>query len=109
MNFRSFLERVLLGTLMELSNSGRFETLVEAVKQEKQRKAMLQETILKEEAGRKRMKLLQRQLTDVKKEKEIAIQERNEMIAHLKDQLQVGITLALKDTFICVVPNVFCF
>ena len=74
---------------MELSNSGCFQTLVDAVQQEKLRKAMLQETILKEEAGRKRMKLLQRQLTDVKKEKEIEIQQRNEMIAHLKDQLQV--------------------
>lgn len=34
------------------------------------------------------MRQLQRQLTDVKKEKEVEIQQRNEMIAHLKDQLQ---------------------
>lgn len=34
------------------------------------------------------MKALQRQLVDVRKEKEIEIQQRNEMIAHLKDQLQ---------------------
>ena len=37
------------------------------------------------------MKYLQKQLGDIKKEKEKEIQDRNEMIAHLKDQLQVGI------------------
>ena len=34
------------------------------------------------------MKYLQKQLGDIKKEKEKEIQDRNEMIAHLKDQLQ---------------------
>jgi len=33
--------------------------------------------------------MLQKELGDVKKEKELQIQQRNEMIAHLKDQLQV--------------------
>ena len=42
----------------------------------------------REEEGRKRVRLLQRQLQDVKKEKEKELQERNEMIAHYKDQLQ---------------------
>ncbi len=34
------------------------------------------------------MKMLQRQLLEVKKEKEVELHQRNEMIAHLKDQLQ---------------------
>lgn len=85
---RAFLEQVLWGTLVELSSCGGFKALVNAVHQEKQRKATLQDTILREEAGRKRMKQLQKQLTDVKKEKEVEIEQRNEMIAHLKDQLQ---------------------
>lgn len=38
----------------------------------------------REENGRKRVKTLQKQLQDIKKEKEKEIQERNEMIAHLK-------------------------
>jgi kinesin family protein 6/9 len=42
----------------------------------------------REEQGRKRVRALQRQLVDVRKEKEVEIQQRNEMIAHLKDQLQ---------------------
>ena len=42
----------------------------------------------REEEGRKRVRLLQRQLQDVRKEKETELQQRNEMIAHYKDQLQ---------------------
>jgi len=34
------------------------------------------------------VKSLTKQLVEVKKEKEVEIQQRNEMIAHLKDQLQ---------------------
>ena len=34
------------------------------------------------------MKELQRKIIEVRKEKESALQQRNEMIAHLKDQLQ---------------------
>ena len=40
--------------------------------------------ISREEAGRKKVKSLQRQLTEVRKEKEVELQQRNEMIAHLK-------------------------
>jgi len=85
---RLFLERVLAGTLGELTKAGSFTILCEAVREAKERKARLQETIHKEEEGRKRVKLLQRQLLDVKREKETELQQRMEMIAHLKDQLQ---------------------
>ena len=43
----------------------------------------------REQDGRKRVRELQKQLLDIKKEKEMEIQQRNEMISHLKDQLQV--------------------
>lgn len=85
---RAFLERVLYGTLIELSNNGGFQTLIDAVRNEKEKKSRLQYTIQKEEEGRKRVKSLTKQLVEVKKEKEVEIQQRNEMIAHLKDQLQ---------------------
>ncbi|CAB1348459.1 unnamed protein product, partial [Coregonus sp. 'balchen'] len=41
-----------------------------------------------EEEGRRRTKALQRQLLDIRKEKSLELQRREEMTAHLKDQLQ---------------------
>jgi len=85
---RKFLQDVMEETLGEVVGSRSFDSLVKAVNTEKEKKAGLQQTILKEEESRKLVKTLQRQLGDVKKEKESEIQQRNEMIAHLKDQLQ---------------------
>jgi len=85
---RGFLEKVLWETLVELSNSGGFTSLCAAVHLEKEKKAGLQATILREEDGRKRMKQLQKKVADVKEEKIVEMEQRNEMIAHLKDQLQ---------------------
>ncbi|XP_064794135.1 dynein regulatory complex protein 9 isoform X2 [Oncorhynchus masou masou] len=42
----------------------------------------------REEGGRRRTKALQRQLLDIRKEKTLELQRREEMTAHLKDQLQ---------------------
>ncbi|XP_045580271.1 dynein regulatory complex protein 9 isoform X2 [Salmo salar] len=42
----------------------------------------------REEGGRQRTKALQRQLLDIRKEKTLELQRREEMTAHLKDQLQ---------------------
>jgi hypothetical protein len=53
----------------------------------------------REENGRKRVKLLQKQLGDIKKEKEKEIQERNEMIAHLK--VNISLILQIKDPVCC--------
>uniref|UniRef100_A0ACB8FCK6 Uncharacterized protein n=1 Tax=Sphaerodactylus townsendi TaxID=933632 RepID=A0ACB8FCK6_9SAUR len=43
---------------------------------------------VREELGRRKIKSLQKQIHDVKKEKEFELQNRDEMIAYLKDQLQ---------------------
>ncbi|ESO88598.1 hypothetical protein LOTGIDRAFT_125731 [Lottia gigantea] len=85
---RSFLEVVMSESMSELIHNRTFQSLIEAVKLEKAKKAALQNTIQKEEDGRKRVRQLQKQLLDVKKEKESELQNREEMIAHLKDQLQ---------------------
>lgn len=85
---RKFLQDVMEETLEEIVTRKSFYSLVRAVNKEKEKKAGLQQTILKEEESRKLVKTLQRQLLEVKKEKESEIQQRNEMIAHLKDQLQ---------------------
>ncbi|KXJ11117.1 dynein regulatory complex protein 9 [Exaiptasia diaphana] len=85
---RKFLQDVIEETLAEVINKNTFESLVNAVTMEKEKKAKLQQTILKEEESRKLVKSLQKQLVEVNKEKENEVQQRNEMIAHLKDQLQ---------------------
>ena len=45
--YRAFLEHVLYGTLIELTNTGTFNTLTDAVQTEKEKKAGLQQTIYK--------------------------------------------------------------
>uniref|UniRef100_H2ZA23 Dynein regulatory complex protein 10 n=1 Tax=Ciona savignyi TaxID=51511 RepID=H2ZA23_CIOSA len=85
---RQFCEDVLAEVYKEMQAKHSFQSLLKAVKMEKDRKLGLQRTIIKEEQGRRKIKQLQRQLQDIKKEKELEIQQRNEMIAHLKDQLQ---------------------
>lgn len=42
----------------------------------------------REEESRQIIKDLQKSIVDIKQEKEIEIQKRNELIAHLKDKLQ---------------------
>ncbi|XP_042313336.1 dynein regulatory complex protein 9 isoform X3 [Sceloporus undulatus] len=42
----------------------------------------------REMMGRKKVKSLQKQLSDIKREKDYELQNRNEMVAYLKDQLQ---------------------
>ena len=44
--------------------------------------------VYREENGRKRVRMLQKKLVDIQKEKEVELQQRNNMIAHFKDQLQ---------------------
>ena len=42
----------------------------------------------REEEGRKKVRQLQKQIAEVKRNRESELQQRREMIAHLKDQLQ---------------------
>lgn len=85
---RTFLEDVIGATIKEILKTQTCENLVAAVKEEQEQKNMLQKTIQKEEEGRKRVRQLQKKLQEMKRERETEIQQRNEMIAHLKDQLQ---------------------
>ncbi|XP_054771353.2 dynein regulatory complex protein 9-like [Lytechinus pictus] len=85
---RQFLQDVLSATLDEMNRQKMFTALVQAVTKEKDKKAELQNTILKEEEGRKKIKSLQKQIATVRVEREEETQQRNQMIAHLKDQLQ---------------------
>ncbi|XP_022088174.1 IQ domain-containing protein G-like [Acanthaster planci] len=85
---RQFLQDVLSEAMEEITLEKTFTSLIQSVTAERDKKAELQNTILKEEEGRKRIRSLQRQIQNVKVELEEETQQRNEMIAHLKDQLQ---------------------
>ncbi|XP_074860289.1 dynein regulatory complex protein 9 isoform X1 [Carettochelys insculpta] len=85
---RQYASDVIAETLQEMQTSGTFQSLVRAVQREEERKSNFHTIIIREEEGRKTIKSLQKRLQDVKKEKELELQNRNEMIAYLKDQLQ---------------------
>ncbi|XP_068137395.1 dynein regulatory complex protein 9 [Hyperolius riggenbachi] len=85
---RQFAADVIADMLMELETSGSFQSLQYAVAMEKEKKAHFYNTIEREQEGRKKIKALQKQLQDVRQEKKAELQSRNELIAHLKDQLQ---------------------
>ncbi|CAJ0966473.1 unnamed protein product, partial [Ranitomeya imitator] len=85
---RQFAADIIANMLMELETSGSFLSLERAVAMEKEKKEDLYNIIEREQEGRKKIKLLQKQLQDVKQEKKVELQSRTELIAHLKDQLQ---------------------
>ncbi|KAM9316133.1 dynein regulatory complex protein 9 [Gastrophryne carolinensis] len=85
---RQFAADVITDMLKELENSGSFQSLQHAVALEKEKKTHLDNIIGREQEGKKRIKELQKQLQDVKQEKKAELQNRSELIAHLKDQLQ---------------------
>ena len=87
-NDRRFVYDVLESTLNEIKSTQTFNSLVEAVNNEESKKNELQSIISREDASRKRVKQLQKALIENRKEQEIELQKRNELIAHLKDQLQ---------------------
>ncbi|XP_008568930.1 PREDICTED: IQ domain-containing protein G [Galeopterus variegatus] len=85
---RQFLSDVIANTMQELQDSGTFTNLLQALSKERENKKHFYDVIAREEKGRKQIKSLQKQLINVKKERQFEVQSRNEYIAHLKDQLQ---------------------
>ncbi|XP_062932702.1 dynein regulatory complex protein 9 isoform X2 [Cynocephalus volans] len=85
---RQFLSDVIANTMQELQDSGTFTHLLQALSKERENKKHFYDIIAREEKGRKQIKSLQKQLINVKKERQFEIQSRNDYIAHLKDQLQ---------------------
>ncbi|XP_005675108.1 PREDICTED: IQ domain-containing protein G isoform X1 [Capra hircus] len=85
---RQFLSDVITETMEELQEEGTFTNLLKALGKERESKMHFYDIIAREENGRKKIKSLQKQLLNVKKERQVEVQNRNEYIAHLKDQLQ---------------------
>ncbi|XP_042313335.1 dynein regulatory complex protein 9 isoform X2 [Sceloporus undulatus] len=85
---RQWAHDVIWDTTDELLTLGTFRSLELAVELENAKKANMHDLILREMMGRKKVKSLQKQLSDIKREKDYELQNRNEMVAYLKDQLQ---------------------
>ncbi|XP_055255613.1 dynein regulatory complex protein 9 isoform X2 [Moschus berezovskii] len=85
---RQFFSDVITETMEELQEEGTFTRLLKALGKERESKMHFYDIIAREENGRKKIKSLQKQLLNVKKERQAEVQNRNEYIAHLKDQLQ---------------------
>uniref|UniRef100_A0A8C5P1V9 Dynein regulatory complex protein 9 n=1 Tax=Jaculus jaculus TaxID=51337 RepID=A0A8C5P1V9_JACJA len=73
---RQFFSDVIANTMKELYNSGTFTNLLEALSQERENKMHFYDIIAREETGRKQIKSLQKQLVDVKKERQAEVQVR---------------------------------
>ena len=84
---RMFLENILQELTREIGSKS-FDKLKSNVAMEKKNKSEFQAIIKREQESRQIIKDLQKSLVDIKIEKEVEIQKRNELIAHLKDRLQ---------------------
>lgn len=84
---RLFLENLLQHVIGEINING-FPSVRQAVQKEKTDKLEYHDIIKREEESRRLIKELQKSIIDIRQEKEIETQKRNELIAHLKDRLQ---------------------
>ncbi|NXI71208.1 DRC9 protein, partial [Anseranas semipalmata] len=85
---RQYASDVITATMKKMQELGTFNILIEANGREKAKKSKFQDILIREEEGKKEIKSLQKQLQDVKKETEIELQNRDNMIVYLKDELQ---------------------
>jgi hypothetical protein len=84
---RLFLENALT-LLIDEAQTNKFESIKNVIQIEKNNKLEFQKVIKREEESKQIIKDLQGSLISIKQEKEVEIQKRNELIAHLKDRLQ---------------------
>ncbi|XP_074070824.1 dynein regulatory complex protein 9 isoform X2 [Macrotis lagotis] len=83
-----YASQILGDTKKEMESVGTFTSLLKALDREKEKKTNFCEIIAREEKARKQIKSLQKELYDIKKDRQAEKRGRNEYIAHLKDQLQ---------------------
>ncbi|GCB64973.1 hypothetical protein scyTo_0009905, partial [Scyliorhinus torazame] len=67
---RQFALEVINETLQELNYSGTFVSLLDVVEWEKKKKINMQNVIIREEEGRRKIKVLKKQLLNLQKERE---------------------------------------
>uniref|UniRef100_A0A8C0I9U5 IQ motif containing G n=1 Tax=Bubo bubo TaxID=30461 RepID=A0A8C0I9U5_BUBBB len=85
---RQYASDVITVTMKKMQELGKFNSLTEANEREKAKKSKFHDFLIRAEEGKKEIKSLEKQLQDVKKETEIKLQNRDNMIAYLRDELQ---------------------
>ncbi|OXB75661.1 UNVERIFIED_CONTAM: hypothetical protein H355_001305 [Colinus virginianus] len=85
---RQYVSDVITATMKKMEESGTFDSLIEANGREKAKKSNFNDVLIREDEGKKEIKSLQKQLQDVKKETEIELQNRDNVIHYLKNELQ---------------------
>ncbi|NXG79609.1 DRC9 protein, partial [Baryphthengus martii] len=85
---RQYASDVITITMKMIQESGTFTSLTEANEREKAKKGKFHDLLIRSEEGKKEIKSLEKQLQDIKKETEIQLQNRDSVIAYLKDELQ---------------------
>ncbi|NWH59089.1 DRC9 protein, partial [Geococcyx californianus] len=86
---RQYASDVITATMKELQESGTFNSLTEANEREKAETSKIHDALIREEEGKKKIKALQKQLQNVKKETERELKNRDDMIAYLRHKLEV--------------------
>ncbi|XP_041529167.1 dynein regulatory complex protein 9 isoform X2 [Microtus oregoni] len=74
-NDRQYFSDVIANAMKEIQESGSFQSLLDALGKERDGKTNFHEVITREEKGRRKIKSLQRQLIDVKKERQMQVQK----------------------------------
>ncbi|NXY14354.1 DRC9 protein, partial [Atrichornis clamosus] len=85
---RQYASDIITITMKKMQESGTFNSLTEANEREKEKKSKLYDILIRSEKGKKEVKSLQKQLQDVKKQTEKALQNQDKVIDGLKDKLQ---------------------
>ncbi|NXS55205.1 DRC9 protein, partial [Brachypteracias leptosomus] len=85
---RQYASDVITITMKQIEESGTFTSLTEANEREKAKKSKFHDFLIRSEEGKKEIKSLEKQLQEVKEETEIGFQDRDSVIAYLKDKLQ---------------------
>nr|XP_042115144.1 dynein regulatory complex protein 9 isoform X3 [Peromyscus maniculatus bairdii] len=79
-NDRQYFSDVIANAMSEMQDSGSFKSLLEALGTERDKKMNFHEAITREEKGRREIKSLQKQLIDVKRERQMQVQKLEEKL-----------------------------
>ncbi|XP_016326515.1 dynein regulatory complex protein 9 isoform X1 [Sinocyclocheilus anshuiensis] len=85
---RQFVSDVINGLVVDLQEKNSSQSLFSAVEEQRKKKAQLLDIINREEEGRLRIKALQKELLDVRKQKTEECVRLEELVAYLRDQVQ---------------------
>uniref|UniRef100_H0XZE6 Dynein regulatory complex protein 9 n=1 Tax=Otolemur garnettii TaxID=30611 RepID=H0XZE6_OTOGA len=85
---RQFFSDVIADTIKELNDSGTFTDLLAALNKERENKMHFYDIIIRSELGNREIVVCQNEIVNGKPKLVFLLQNRNEYIAHLKDQLQ---------------------